>query len=156
MTSTSTGTGFGRLLVAFYGILALAAIGRSSYQISTTFPRTPVAYWLSGVAAVIYVVAAVAIAKGHGRWRGLAWGTIGVEAVGVVAVGIASLRSDGLRHDGTVWRLFGADYGFLPLVLPILGLWWLWRTRPRPDVADAHPSDQSPDKTPDQTLESET
>ncbi len=124
-----TGQGFGRLLVALYGVLALAAVGRSSYQLATTFPHTPVAYWLSAVAAVIYVVVAIAMAQGHGRWRALAWGTLSVEAVGVLTVGFASLASAELRHDGTVWRSFGADYGFLPLVLPFVGLWWLARTR---------------------------
>ena len=27
---------------------------------------------------------------------------------------------------GTVWRLYGADYGFFPLVQPIIGLIWLF------------------------------
>jgi hypothetical protein len=31
-----------------------------------------------------------------------------------------------------VWSLYGIGYGFVPLVLPILGLLWLARTRPAP------------------------
>jgi len=27
--------------------------------------------------------------------------------------------------------MFGRGYGFIPLVLPIVGLWWLQRTRAR-------------------------
>jgi hypothetical protein len=30
-----------------------------------------------------------------------------------------------------VWSDFGSGYGWLPLVLPFVGLAWLWRTRPR-------------------------
>jgi hypothetical protein len=30
----------------------------------------------------------------------------------------------------TVWSLFGRGYGFVPLLLPILGLVWLYRRRP--------------------------
>jgi len=28
-----------------------------------------------------------------------------------------------------VWSVYGIGYGFVPLVLPILGLAWLWHTR---------------------------
>ena len=31
--------------------------------------------------------------------------------------------------DATVWSEFGAGYGFVPLVLPLVGLWWLLRRR---------------------------
>jgi hypothetical protein len=29
--------------------------------------------------------------------------------------------------DQTVWSDYGAGYGFVPLVLPFAGLWWLGR-----------------------------
>ncbi len=45
--SPHTGHGFGRLLVAVYGLLALAATGRSILQISEYFARAPVPYLLS-------------------------------------------------------------------------------------------------------------
>ena len=31
--------------------------------------------------------------------------------------------------DATVWSQYGLGYGFVPLVLPVVGLWWLRRTR---------------------------
>jgi hypothetical protein len=31
-----------------------------------------------------------------------------------------------------VWSGFGSGYGFVPLLLPMVGLWWLYRTRARP------------------------
>jgi len=30
-----------------------------------------------------------------------------------------------------VWSVYGRGYAFVPLVLPFVGLWWLWHTRPR-------------------------
>jgi hypothetical protein len=33
--------------------------------------------------------------------------------------------------DDTVWSVFGRGYGFVPLILPLVGLWWLRHTRPR-------------------------
>jgi len=38
--------------------------------------------------------------------------------------------------DETVWSVFGRGYGYIPLVLPVLGLAWLRTTRP---VAPATP-----------------
>ena len=59
-----TGHGFGRVLVAVYGLLALAATGRSVLQITEDFDRAPVAYFLSAFAAVIYIVATIGLARG--------------------------------------------------------------------------------------------
>ena len=56
---TSTRSGAGRALVAVYGVLALAASGRSILQIVEYFSRAPLAYLLSALAALIYVVATV-------------------------------------------------------------------------------------------------
>ncbi|GAB3093293.1 hypothetical protein [Isoptericola nanjingensis] len=131
-----TGSGFGRLLVTVYGILAFAAIGRSSYELATKFSEAPVAYSLSTLSAVVYVLATVALAKGGPRWRVVAWVTVGFEAVGVLAVGAASAVSPDVFGETTVWSGFGQGYGYVPLVLPFVGLWWLWRTRPRGTSGD--------------------
>jgi hypothetical protein len=121
------GSGPGRLLVAVYGILALAATGRSVMQIALYFSRAPLAYVLSALAAVIYVVATLALVRGGARWTRVAWAAISVELVGVLVVGLASYAVPSLFPDKTVWSHFGSGYGFVPLVLPGLGLWWLRR-----------------------------
>ena len=51
----------------------------------------------------------------------------GVEAVGVVVVGTLSLVRPEWFPDQTVWSDYGIGYGFIPLVLPFIGLWWLRR-----------------------------
>src|SRR5690606_40464912 len=53
----SQSKGFGSFLVVAYGILALAALGRSYIQISTRFDEAPLSYSLSAVSAVVYIVA---------------------------------------------------------------------------------------------------
>jgi hypothetical protein len=55
--------------------------------------------------------------------------TITIELAGVLTVGLLSVFDDDLFPDQTVWSGFGEGYGFIPLVLPIVGLWWLHRTR---------------------------
>src|SRR5665647_2835283 len=59
-----TAHGPGRLIVAVYGVLALAATARSGVQIIRDLDRAPTAYLLSGLAAVVYLVATVALARG--------------------------------------------------------------------------------------------
>lgn len=124
--AAGTGTGFGRVLVAVYAIFALAASARSITQLLTKADEAPVAYALSAVAGVVYVVATWALATGR---RSLALVTIGFELAGVIAVGILSVVDGSLFPDQTVWSDFGRGYGFIPLVLPFVGLWWLRHTR---------------------------
>lgn len=123
-----TGRGFGRVLVTVYGILAFAALGRSSYELVAKFGEAPVAYALSTLAAVVYVVATFALAIGTPAWRVTAWITVSIEAVGVLTVGALSLAAPGVFGESTVWSGLGQGYGYVPLVLPFVGLWWLWRT----------------------------
>ena len=118
--------GPGRLLIAVYAIFALAATARSGVQLSTKFSEAPLAYLLSAFAAVVYVVATVSLARGSRR---VATAACGVELAGVLAVGLASVLDRAAFPDATVWSVFGMGYGFVPLVLPVVGLYWLRRTR---------------------------
>lgn len=127
----STSSGPGRALVAVYGVFALAATARAGFQIATKWGEAPLAYLLSGVSAVVYVVATIALAKGSPTARRVAWAAVVVELVGVLTVGALSLWDAGDFPDETVWSGFGAGYGYVPLVLPFLGIAWLWHTRPR-------------------------
>lgn len=122
-----TASGIGRVLVVVYGVLALAATGRSAYQIATKLDEAPVAYALSAIAAVVYIVATIAlVARGRSAFR-VAVAAIVFELVGVLTVGVLSLVDPVLFPDDTVWSRFGQGYLFIPLVLPVLGLLWLRR-----------------------------
>ena len=96
-------------------------------QIALSFERAPVAYLLSALAAAIYIVATVALARGSRTSAKVAWVSITTELVGVLAVGALSYAVPAAFPDKTVWSHFGSGYGFVPLVLPVLGLWWLRR-----------------------------
>jgi cytochrome bd-type quinol oxidase subunit 2 len=109
-----------------YGLFALSASARAGVQIATKFHEAPVAYLLSALAAVIYIVATVALARNDRR---LAIACCSVELLGVLTVGTVSLLDRSAFPDATVWSGYGSGYGFVPLVLPVLGLWWLRRTR---------------------------
>lgn len=139
----TTRSGPGRLLVAVYALFALAAGARAGVQIGTKFSEAPVAYLLSAVAAVIYVLATVALGLGGRTSRRIAVAACSVELLGVLVVGTLSLADSSAFPDATVWSGFGRGYGYVPLVLPVIGLVWLWRTSrtdgtvPAEDAADA-------------------
>jgi hypothetical protein len=136
-TTSSRSTGVGRVLIAVYGVLALAATGRSVFQLFDDFDRAPVAYSLSALAAVVYIVATVALIMPGDVWYRVAWITIGFELLGVLVVGLLSIFDPVLFPAKTVWSTFGRGYGFVPLVLPILGMLWLYRHRARPTAGVA-------------------
>jgi NhaP-type Na+/H+ and K+/H+ antiporter len=115
--------------VALYGIVAIGATSRSAVQIATEFDQAPLAYLLSAFAAVVYIVATVSLARGDETSRRLATVAISIELVGVLVVGTASVLSPSVFAHPTVWTGFGSGYGFVPLVLPFVGLWWLRHTR---------------------------
>ena len=134
--SSSTGRGFGRVLVAIYGVMAIAATARSIVQIARDFSAAPTAYLLSVFAAIVYIVATVALARGDRTSRRVAIIAISVELIGVIVVGAISLLLPDQFPKATVWSHFGQGYLFLPLVLPIVGLWWLGKTRSSSPSAD--------------------
>ncbi|HRN29093.1 MAG TPA: hypothetical protein PK890_05265, partial [Terrimesophilobacter sp.] len=109
--------GAGRILIVVYGILALAALGRSGYQVATRFDEAPLAYSLSALAAVVYVVATIALVMPGARWRAVAWAAVSFELVGVLIVGTLSVVTPELFPDATVWSGFGIGYVLIPLVL---------------------------------------
>ena len=125
----ATRHGPGRILIAVYGVFALSATARAAVQIATMFHEAPIAYVLSAVAAVIYCAATFALAKATKVSRKVATTAIVIELVGVIGIGAFSYLAPDDFPDATVWSHFGQGYGFVPVVLPVLGLLWLRRTR---------------------------
>lgn len=127
--STSRNAGPGRLIVAVYGVFALAATARAAFQIATKFDEAPVAYLLSAFAAVVYIVATISLARAGETSYKISVVAVSVEMLGVLFVGFFGLLDPAALPDDTVWSGFGMGYGFVPLILPIIGLWWLYRHR---------------------------
>ncbi|WP_431220713.1 hypothetical protein [Leifsonia xyli] len=139
-------SGVGRVLVFVYGVLALAATGRSVFQIIDRYHEAPVAFTLSALAAVVYIVATIALIAPGRVWYRVAWITISFELAGVLLIGTLSLFApaalglhdiDPFGRDATVWSVYGMGYLFIPLVLPVLGMLWLRSHPPAPDSGAA-------------------
>lgn len=153
----------GVILAISYPVLALSTGVRAAYQLVEGDPTN--SPWLTLLAALCYIVATIGFAKQPrdsddpnaaprrpartplGRWyRAItpeqAW-RISVyvlifESIMTLVVGLESTL--GLGWFGrNVWQFFGRDYGYFPLVQPLLGIAWLfhpqtlarYRIRPR-------------------------
>jgi hypothetical protein len=117
--------GIGYVLGVSYPVLALSTGVRSIYQLffkeGVTDYLPPL---LSGVAALCYLVATIGFFnRRRWAWR-LSVGTLSIETLLTFIVGTLSLLIPDVIGR-TVWRHFGADYGFFPLFQPLLGLAWL-------------------------------
>jgi hypothetical protein len=116
-------------LIFCYGLFALSAGARAGVQIATKFHEAPLAYVLSALAAAIYLAATVCLGRATPTARRIAIACCSVELAGVLAIGTASELDRSAFPDATVWSGFGSGYGYVPLVLPVVGLWWLLRGR---------------------------
>ena len=125
MSSQQKNLGIGRVLIAVYAVFAVSSSARATFQLATKYEDAPLAYSLSALAAVVYIVATLALAKR--RWHRLALVAIVFELTGVLVVGALSFTHPELFAHQSVWSKFGQGYGYVPLVLPILGLIWLRR-----------------------------
>jgi len=116
----------GYILAISYPVLAISTGTRAVYQL---FFKEGVTYYLpailSGIAALSYLLAAIGFVYRR-RWSWwLSVTVLGFETMMTLVVGVLSFINPELIGS-TVWRHFGADYGFFPLFQPLLGLVWLF------------------------------
>jgi hypothetical protein len=114
--------------MACYALFILASGSRAIVQIATKFSDAPVAYVLSAVAACTYVAGFVAIRRASRGRPSFARVMLWVELSGVVIIGTLSLVVPSWFPDASVWSNYGQGYGWVPAILPILGLLWLHRS----------------------------
>lgn len=134
--ATPRNRGVGMLIITAYGIFAVSAFARAFYQIipfpqqdKVQFADAPLALSLSGFAAAVYILATFALARITATAWKVALAAVLIEMVGVIGVGVWTLVQPELFEVATVWGGFGRDYGYIPLVLPFVGLFWLLRHR---------------------------
>lgn len=135
----------GVILAISYPVLALSTGVRAVYQMVERDPTN--SPWLTLLGALCYTVATVGFAKqprpavpgqrpprrqGPAWWRRItpqaAWkvsmGVLVFESFMTLLVGTLSYVAPDV-FGRNVWQFFGRDYGYFPLVQPLLGLAWL-------------------------------
>lgn len=125
----SLGSGPGRLLVWLYGVFTVAAASRAAFQLIAQFDRAPLSYILSAVSAVLYAFILFSLVRGGDTARRAALVCCCLELLGVLGVGTWTLVEPSAFPDDTVWSAYGFGYLFIPIALPVTGLFWLRRSR---------------------------
>ena len=109
-------------LASIYALFALAAGARSLVQLATHAGDAPIPYALSAAAAAVYLAGAIVLHRQGKHATRTLRAICTIELAGVLIVGTASLARPSAFPDATVWSQYGAGYGCIPLVLPLLGL----------------------------------
>ncbi|MCY3898650.1 MAG: hypothetical protein OXF86_08760 [Caldilineaceae bacterium] len=124
--STELVTVLGYILTVSYPLLAVSTGVRAVFQL---FLKEGVVNYLaptlSLAAAICYLTATIGFAyRRRAAWR-LSVGVLLFESALTLIVGSLSLIiPEAIGR--TVWRHFGADYGYFPLFQPAIGLVWLF------------------------------
>lgn len=117
----------GYILGISYPLLALSTGARGLYQLFLRDDLAKLGPALSVLTALLYLVAAIGFFKRTARWWRISVSALALELALVLMVGALSFILPDLIGS-TAWRHFGQDYGFFPLIQPLLGLvYLLWR-----------------------------
>ena len=82
-------------------------------------------FWLFG--AWIFVTAIVDLFHGQGK----PWVTIGLSIAVPIVLWVASLGLEELNSARSAWTGMGVDFYYLPLLVSLIGVVWMWRSNPR-------------------------
>lgn len=123
--------GLGRIVMAlfwFFGVITTipAVVSLIRDQQDPLGPRL-----VAVLAGIVYLLAAIGITHNGHRMRLLAWGSMAAALVGPLVVGLLGLGMARSSPVVSAWADFGAFYWYFPLLLPLIGLVWLWRSDPR-------------------------
>ena len=119
----------GVILAISYPVLAISTGFRALYQLFFKEGVTNyLAPALTAVAALLYLIATIGFAvQEKWAWR-ISVIALSLEMILVLLVGTLSfIYSEAIGR--TVWRYYGIDYGFFPLIQPFLGLLWLFHPK---------------------------
>ncbi len=124
-TSATVLAAIGYILAVSYPLLAVSAAGRSVYQLffkaGISLETGPL---LSAFAGLCYLLAAFGFAYRRPWTWVLSLTVLAVESLGTMLVGTMSMTNPDVVGR-SVWRLYGVDFAFFPLVQPFLGIVWL-------------------------------
>ena len=116
----------GVILAISYPVLAISTGFRALYQLFFKEGVTNyLAPALTAMAALLYLIATVGFAvQEKWAWR-ISVIALSLEMILVLVVGTLSIFYPEVIGR-TVWRYYGIDYAFFPLIQPFLGLLWLF------------------------------
>ncbi|MDN6429717.1 MAG: hypothetical protein L0L69_07585 [Propionibacterium sp.] len=123
--------GLGRLVMAAFWVFGAWVTTNAVVDLVHGGPGALGPVLVALFAGIVYLVAALALTHNGRRMRRIGWVCVAVETVGPLLVGLMGVGIPQVSDPRTPWGAFGADYWYIPLVLPVVGLVWLWWSNPR-------------------------
>ncbi len=123
--------GAGRLVMVLYWVFGVWTTSVAIFDLFKLGDRALGPSLVALVAGIVYLIAAVGITHNGRRMRAVGWAAVIIEMAGPVIVGLLGLGQPDISEGRSAWADFGADCWYLPLVIPVIGLIWLWRSNPR-------------------------
>lgn len=128
--------GLGRLVMALYWIFGIITTLLASWVLIRSASLTifsPIGGKIVALlAGLIYILVAIGITHNGRRMRIMAWVGVIIEMVGPILTGLLELGVPDLGNSHfSPWAGFGVNYWYLPLLVPIVGIIWMWRSDPR-------------------------
>ena len=83
------------------------------------------------IAGIVYFVGAAGLTHNGRRMRIIAGYSIGISIAAPIIIGIAGFDVPDLIVARSAWSRWGADFYYLPLIISMIGVGWMWRSNPR-------------------------
>ncbi len=123
--------GLGRVVVALFWVAGAATFVVALWQLFSDH-ADPIGPKLTTLfTGVVYLAAALGITHNGRRMRGVAWSAMSIALAGPIIVGLSGLGGGQGGGLWSPWAQFGRETWFVSLVLPLVGLAWLWWSNPK-------------------------
>lgn len=136
----SVARGWGRLVPLFFWIAGLGTTGIAIWQLAKAADQPLGARLAVFFAGVIYLGAALGLTHNGRRMRMIAWICVSISLGGPLLEGLRDL-GESAPDIWSPWAGFGSQVWYVSLILPMVGLAWLWWSNPRRivELAEAMP-----------------
>lgn len=135
--------GWGRIIIAALWVFAVVVTYTAIADFFTLSSYAVGPRLVSVIAAIGYLVIAIALTHNGRRMRMLAWAAIGFEITGLIVTGLIGMDVKEIGEIRNIWANFGVQYGFLPVLVPVVALGWMWWSNPRRIVEIAEMRDRA-------------
>ncbi|WRS29820.1 hypothetical protein U6G28_09890 [Actinomycetaceae bacterium MB13-C1-2] len=132
--------GWGRIVPALFWVFGVGTVAIAVWQLFDATDQ-PVGPRLATLfAGAVYILAALGLTHNGRRMRVVAWSCISISLAGPLIEGLLSLDFPA-TDVWSPWANFGLQVWFSSLLLPLIGLVWMWWSNPRRivELADSSP-----------------
>ncbi|MSS83525.1 hypothetical protein FYJ24_01850 [Actinomycetaceae bacterium WB03_NA08] len=123
--------GLGRLVIALFWIVAVVVLALSLWGLARVTSIPIGSRLIAVLAGIVYLLAAIGMTHNGRRMRMMAWGALVTALVGPIITGLSGLGLPDAPTFYSAWANFGATFWFAPLVIPLIGIVWMWMSDPR-------------------------